>query len=46
MAATHDTGSAIRGPGRVDIFWGGGPVAEREASSMKASGELYLILPK
>jgi membrane-bound lytic murein transglycosylase A len=46
MAATHDTGSAIRGPGRVDIFWGGGPVAEREASSMKAPGELYLILPK
>lgn len=46
MAATHDTGSAIRGPGRVDIFWGGGPTAETEASSMKASGELYLILPK
>ncbi|KAF0127155.1 MAG: membrane-bound lytic murein transglycosylase A [Elusimicrobia bacterium] len=46
MAATHDTGSAIRGPGRVDIFWGAGPVAELEASSMKASGELYLILPK
>ncbi len=46
MAATHDTGSAIRGSGRVDIFWGAGPVAEREASSMKASGELYLILPK
>ena len=43
---THDTGSAIRGPGRVDLFWGSGPVAETEASSMKASGELYLFVIK
>ena len=42
--ATHDTGSAIRGPGRLDLFWGTGPVAETEASSMKASGELYLFI--
>ncbi|MEI7529561.1 MAG: MltA domain-containing protein [Elusimicrobiota bacterium] len=44
--ATHDTGSAIRGPGRVDLFWGAGETAETEASSMKAPGELYLFILK
>jgi membrane-bound lytic murein transglycosylase A len=44
--ATHDTGSAIRGPGRVDLFWGSGDAAETEASSMKAPGELYLFVAK
>ncbi len=44
--STHDTGSAIRGPGRVDLFWGTGDTAETEASSMKASGELYLLVLK
>lgn len=42
--STHDTGSAIRGPGRVDLFWGSGATAETEASSMKAPGELYLFI--
>ncbi|MCX5786432.1 MAG: MltA domain-containing protein [Elusimicrobia bacterium] len=42
--ATHDTGSAIRGPGRLDLFWGTGGTAETEASSMKAPGELYLFI--
>ncbi len=44
--STHDTGSAIRGPGRVDLFWGSGQTAEAEASSMKAPGELYLFISK
>lgn len=44
--STHDTGSAIRGPGRVDLFWGSGQTAETEASSMKAPGELYLFVIK
>jgi len=44
--STHDTGSAIRGPGRVDLFWGTGDTAETEASSMKAPGELYLLIEK
>lgn len=46
FVATHDTGSAIRGPGRVDLFWGSGGTAETEASSMKAAGELYLFVLK
>jgi membrane-bound lytic murein transglycosylase A len=44
--STHDTGSAIRGPGRVDLFWGAGAAAETEASSMKAPGELFLFILK
>lgn len=44
FVSTHDTGSAIRGPGRVDLFWGTGATAETEASSMKAPGELYLFV--
>lgn len=44
--ATHDTGSAIRGPGRVDLFWGSGATAETEASAMKAPGQLYLFIAK
>lgn len=46
FVATHDTGSAIRGAGRIDLFWGNGKKAEVEASSMKAKGEFYLLLPK
>ncbi len=46
FVATHDTGSAIRGPGRLDLFWGSGETAETEASSMKAAGELYLLVIK
>ncbi|MBI4352103.1 MAG: MltA domain-containing protein [Elusimicrobia bacterium] len=46
FVSTHDTGSAIRGPGRVDLFWGAGAAAETEASSMKAPGELYLLILK
>jgi len=46
FVSTHDTGSAIRGAGRIDIFWGNGKKAEIEASSMKADGEFYLFAPK
>lgn len=40
----QDTGSAMRGPGRVDLFWGTGPAAGREAGLMKEKGDLYLLL--
>ncbi|MEF3279492.1 MAG: MltA domain-containing protein [Elusimicrobiota bacterium] len=43
---THDTGSAIRGAGRIDLFWGSGKKAELEASSMKANGSFYIFAPK
>jgi membrane-bound lytic murein transglycosylase A len=40
----QDSGAAISGPGRVDIFWGSG--AQVEAGYMAEQGELYLLLKK
>ncbi|MCK9390855.1 MAG: MltA domain-containing protein [Syntrophales bacterium] len=42
----HDTGAAIKGPGRVDLFCGTGETAERTAGAMKESGELYFLVKK
>ncbi|MBI4060737.1 MAG: MltA domain-containing protein [Elusimicrobia bacterium] len=42
----QDTGGAIQGPGRVDLFLGHGPDAKTEAAKVWDSGELYLILKK
>jgi peptidoglycan lytic transglycosylase A len=42
----QDTGGAIRGPGRVDVFWGRGRDAELAASEMKQLGVLYFLVPK
>ncbi len=42
----QDTGGAIRGPGRVDVFWGRGADAELAASEMKQLGDLYFLVPK
>ncbi len=42
----QDEGGAIKGPGRVDLFWGAGQGAGFSAGSMKENGELYFILQK
>jgi membrane-bound lytic murein transglycosylase A len=42
----QDTGSAITGPGRVDLFWGGGVQAEAAAGHLKAAGQLYFLVLK
>lgn len=42
----QDTGGAITGPGRVDLFCGGGPQAEATAGNMQQQGELYFLLKK
>ena len=42
----QDTGSAIRGPGRVDLFEGAGDQAGRVAGSMKETGTLYFLLSR
>lgn len=42
----QDTGGAIRGPGRVDLFWGRGADAELAAGLMKQPGELYFLAPR
>jgi len=42
----QDAGGAIKGTGRVDIFFGTGTDAERIAGSMKEQGNLYFLLKK
>jgi len=42
----QDTGGAIKGAGRADIFWGNGQYAEVAAGYMKQEGELYMLLKK
>lgn len=42
----QDTGSAIRGSGRVDLFWGTGTDAGLAAGRMKEEGTLYFLLLK
>jgi len=42
----QDTGSAIRGAGRVDIYMGTGPKAGDRAGMINGTGELYYLLLK
>ncbi len=42
----QDTGSAIKGPGRVDIFMGTGQLAGDRAGIMNSNGQLYYLLLK
>jgi membrane-bound lytic murein transglycosylase A len=42
----QDTGSAIKGSGRVDLFMGTGPEAQTRASSLYTEGELFYLLLK
>ena len=42
----QDTGGAITGPGRADLFWGNGPYAELAAGHMQHAGELYFLVLK
>jgi membrane-bound lytic murein transglycosylase A len=42
----QDTGGAIKGPGRIDLFCGTGEDAEKIAGPMKQQGELYYFIKK
>ncbi len=42
----QDTGGAIRGPVRGDIFWGAGADAAAIAGRMKHTGRYWLLLPR
>ncbi|WP_397601318.1 MltA domain-containing protein [Silvanigrella sp.] len=46
LAFVQDTGGAIKGPGRVDVFWGEGDDAGEIAGVTKQSGSLYILVPK
>ena len=42
----QDTGGAIKGPGRADIYWGEGENAEITAGHLKHPGKLYFLILK
>lgn len=46
LALIQDTGGAIKGPGRCDIFFGAGPEAELAAGYMKRRGRLFVLIHK
>jgi membrane-bound lytic murein transglycosylase A len=46
LMIAQDTGGAIKGPIRADIFFGAGEEAAERASVMNANGAMYLLLPK
>ncbi|HTQ13211.1 MAG TPA: MltA domain-containing protein [Rhizomicrobium sp.] len=46
LLVAQDTGGAIRGPVRGDVFWGLGPKAEDMAGRMTARGRFYVLLPR
>ncbi len=42
----QDSGGAIKGPGRLDFFWGQGDQAEMAAGHQRHEGTIYFILKK
>jgi peptidoglycan lytic transglycosylase A len=45
LVFAQDTGGAIRGPERADLFLGFGERAERVAGEMRQHGNLYVLMP-
>ena len=45
LMVAQDTGGAIRGPVRGDVFWGYGDRAEELAGPMKSKGQYWVLLP-
>ena len=46
LMIAQDTGGAIRGPIRGDVFWGAGDEAAEIAGRMKHPGRLWVLVPK
>jgi peptidoglycan lytic transglycosylase A len=46
LVVAQDTGSAIVGAARADIYFGAGDEAARMAGRIKNSGRFYLVLPR
>lgn len=45
LVLAQDTGGAIRGPVRADLFWGFGAEAARQAGRMKQNLRMWVLLP-
>lgn len=46
LVFAQDTGGAIHGTVRADLFWGNGPRAEDNAGRMRQPGSLMVLVPK
>ncbi|HZU89211.1 MAG TPA: MltA domain-containing protein, partial [Stellaceae bacterium] len=46
LFVAQDTGGAIRGPVRGDLFWGEGAAAGHEAGATNAYGRTFVLLPR
>jgi membrane-bound lytic murein transglycosylase A len=46
LMVAQDTGGAIRGPVRGDVFWGHGEEAAELAGKMRHRGRMWVLLPK
>jgi membrane-bound lytic murein transglycosylase A len=46
LVIAQDSGGAIKGPVRGDLFWGHGKAAATGAGAMDANGRYYLLLPR
>ena len=46
LVVAQDKGSAIKGPGRIDLFWGAGDQAEAMAGPMRQQGTYWVIVPR
>jgi membrane-bound lytic murein transglycosylase A len=44
FAFSHDTGAAIKGPGRGDIFWGAGEWAGAAAGYLNETGDMVILV--
>lgn len=46
MMFAHDTGTAIKGSIRGDVFWGAGEKAKQNAGLMRSRGGYYVLAPQ
>jgi membrane-bound lytic murein transglycosylase A len=46
LVVAQDTGGAIRGPVRADLFFGFGAEAGAQAGMMKQDGEMWILWPR
>ncbi|MGF1475600.1 MAG: murein transglycosylase A [Geminicoccaceae bacterium] len=46
LMVAQDTGGAIKGVVRGDVFWGAGELAAHVAGHMKSRGQFFLFVPK
>jgi membrane-bound lytic murein transglycosylase A len=46
LLVAQDTGGAIRGPVRGDVFWGNGAEAAERAGRMRSKGRYWILLPR